>query len=252
MTTEPLWHADDQLARLAELMSDDPKLKEAPLRRDVRNLGRLLGEVMKEQAGQSLYDGVEELRLLSIQHREGNGAPQGTALRQLDDSGRIQAIVRGIDLDRAYQMTKSFSIYFELNNLAETAHRKRRRRASQLSPDRPPQPGSFRGTLQRMRGEGLSAEDALRWLRCIDVVPVFTAHPTEVARRTILLKRQRISEALDKLDRLPLSDVEAAAGETVIAAERTWWTGDRQPRGAPCSIAYPTQCLPYDQRFSWK
>ena len=58
MTTEPLWHADDQLARLAELMSDDPKLKDAPLRRDVRNLGRLLGEVMKEQAGQSLYDGV--------------------------------------------------------------------------------------------------------------------------------------------------------------------------------------------------
>ncbi|MFN8474749.1 MAG: phosphoenolpyruvate carboxylase [Anaerolineae bacterium] len=234
MTTEPLWHADNQLARLEELMSDDPKLKEAPLRRDVRNLGRLLGEVMKEQAGQSLYDGVEELRLLSIRHREGNGAPHEPSVRQLDDSGRVQEIVRGIDLGRAYQMTKSFAIYFELNNLAETAHRKRRRRASQLSPDRPPQPGSFRGTLQRMRGAGISAEEALTWLRCIDVAPVFTAHPTEVARRTILLKRQRISEALDKLDWLPLSDVEAAAGEAVIAAEITGlWESDEVRRRPP-------------------
>ena len=59
-----LWNVDDQAARLAELTSHDSNLKEAPLRRDVRSLGRLLGEVLKEQAGDQLFSAVEELRLL--------------------------------------------------------------------------------------------------------------------------------------------------------------------------------------------
>ena len=59
---EALWAAEDQTARLSEMMSDDPRLKEAPLRRDVRSLGRLLGDVLKEQAGQALFDRVEQLR----------------------------------------------------------------------------------------------------------------------------------------------------------------------------------------------
>src|SRR6185369_11598599 len=65
-----LWNVDDQAARLAELTSHDRDLKEAPLRRDVRSLGRLLGEVLKEQAGDNLFSAVEELRLLLIEHRE--------------------------------------------------------------------------------------------------------------------------------------------------------------------------------------
>ena len=62
-----LWNVDDQAARLAELTSHESDLKEAPLRRDVRSLGRLLGEVLKEQVGDKLFSAVEELRLLLIE-----------------------------------------------------------------------------------------------------------------------------------------------------------------------------------------
>src|SRR5258707_10441228 len=67
---EPLWKVNDQAARLAELVSDAGDLKEAPLRRDVRSLGRLLGEVLKEQVGNDLFIAVEELRSLLIERRE--------------------------------------------------------------------------------------------------------------------------------------------------------------------------------------
>src|SRR4029078_7079000 len=70
-----LWHVDDQAARLAELTSQDRDLKEAPLRRDVRSLGRLLGEVLKEQAGDDLFSAVDELRHLLIEHRELHAQP---------------------------------------------------------------------------------------------------------------------------------------------------------------------------------
>src|SRR3954453_15107195 len=86
-----LWHVDNQGARLAELTAQDVELKEVPLRRDVRSLGRLLGEVLKEQAGQALFDAVEELRLLAIRHRESNAGQEengfgGSAQSELMES----------------------------------------------------------------------------------------------------------------------------------------------------------------------
>src|SRR5437762_11221549 len=68
--SKPLWSAPDQSARLLELTSDEPHVKEAPLRRDVRSLGRLLGEVLKEQAGENLFNTVEGIRQLAIEYRE--------------------------------------------------------------------------------------------------------------------------------------------------------------------------------------
>ena len=73
---EPLWKVNDQAARLAELVSHDGDLKEAPLRRDVRSLGRLLGEVLKEQVGIEFFNAVEQLRLLLIEHREAGARPE--------------------------------------------------------------------------------------------------------------------------------------------------------------------------------
>src|SRR5215210_5627594 len=67
---EPLWQPSEQADRLNELMSDDAAVKENPLRRDVRLLGRLLGEVLKEQEGLPLYELVEELRQLAIRERD--------------------------------------------------------------------------------------------------------------------------------------------------------------------------------------
>src|SRR5208337_4320487 len=104
---------------------------------------------------------------------------------------KAQETVSAMELARAYQVTKAFAIYFELTNLAETNHRKRRRRAGQLDREHTELPGSFHGTLLRMKGAGISASDAMAALGEILVTPVFTAHPTEVARQTVLLKRRR-------------------------------------------------------------
>ncbi|MGC2274304.1 MAG: phosphoenolpyruvate carboxylase, partial [Candidatus Sulfotelmatobacter sp.] len=141
---------------------------------------------------------------------------------------KAQAMISEMDLARAYQVTKAFAIYFELTNLAETNHRKRRRRAGQLDRRRAPLPGSFHGTLLRMKEAGISAAGALAALREIMVTPVFTAHPTEVARQTVLLKRRRIAEQLEKLDRLPLTADEALRCEEIIHAEITslWQTDE--------------------------
>ncbi len=225
---KPLWKADDQQARLAELTahSDEPA-KDHPLRRDVRSLGAILGQVLVDQAGQELFESVEELRRLLIEHREtARRSPEQASSSEL--MIKAQEIVSRMDLSRAYQVTKAFATYFELTNLAETNHRKRRRRAGKLDTEHPPLPGSFRGTLLRMREAGISADSAIRALGAVQITPVFTAHPTEVARQTVLLKRRRIAHQLERLDRLPLTTEEAEDCENNIRAEVTslWQTDE--------------------------
>jgi len=217
--SKPLWKADDQQARLAELTAPSGDIaKDHPLRRDVRSLGAILGRVLIEQAGQELFESVEGLRRLFIEHREAvRRNPEQASTSELLRKARD--IVSQMDLKRAYQVTKAFAIYFELTNLAETNHRKRRRRAGKLEDDYDPLPGSLRGTLLRMKSSGISAEDALRSLQAIRITPVFTAHPTEVARQTVLLKRRRIAQELERLDRLPLTAEQAQQCEDNIQAE---------------------------------
>jgi phosphoenolpyruvate carboxylase len=230
---KPLWKADDQKARLLELTAQsDDSAKDHALRRDVRSLGALLGRVLVEQCGPEVFDAVEELRKLMIRHRErvAHSAAAG-AHGELMQSA--QAMIAKMDLTRAYRVTKAFAIYFELANLAETNHRKRRRRARQLQRQNP-LPGSFHGTLLRLKQAGMTAEAALDALRRIVVTPVFTAHPTEVARQTVLLKRRRITEQLEKLDRLPLTVGEALRGEQTIQAEiAALWQTDEVRQAKP-------------------
>jgi phosphoenolpyruvate carboxylase len=229
MGERPLWNTDDQRSRLDELTAGTTNpAKDLPLRRDVRLLGTLLGRVLVEQVGESLLGVVEELRRIFIQHRE-QPRPQ-TASTDFQDPLLNQArnIVSRLTIDEAHRVTKAFAIYFELTNLAETNHRKRRRRAAKLHPEQPPLEGSFRGTFRRMRAAGIDARQALEVLRKIRVVPVFTAHPTEVARRTVLLKRRRIGKQLERLDRLPLTEADAGRFEALIFGEVTslWQTDE--------------------------
>src|SRR5580700_6749950 len=245
--TKLLWKAEDQNARLAELTagSQDPA-KDNPLRRDVRSLGSLLGQVLAEQGGRELFDAVEQLRQLLIEHREQvRRRPASAASVDLltsdlstsdliatdsmatDSMVKVQDMVAKMDLTRAHQVAKAFAIYFELTNLAETNHRKRRRRAGELDRqldrqnDRQhvPPPGSFRGTLQRLKASGVPVAQALAALRQVTVIPVFTAHPTEVARQTVLLKRRRVARQLENLDWLPLTATDAADCDEAIRAE---------------------------------
>ena len=141
---------------------------------------------------------------------------------------QARAVIADLTVQDAYKLTKAFAIYFELTNLAETNHRKRRRRAAQLHADHAPLPGSFRGTLGRLKAAGINAQQALAALQRIEVTPVFTAHPTEVARRTVLGKRRNIARCLEELDRLPLSTSDAAELERQILAQITalWQTDE--------------------------
>src|SRR5277367_1644654 len=147
-----LWKPESWSQRLAELEARSGDLKEAPLRRDVRSLGMLLGEVLREQACEALYEKVEELRQSAIRRREEQAAG---SLQEAED--RLQHTVRGISalsVEQAYQLSRAFAFYFELINLAETNHRKRRRLSLQLSGEA--QRGSLRGTLRAMRAAGIS------------------------------------------------------------------------------------------------
>ena len=225
---DTVWDVGDQRERLAELTARTSDVaKERPLRRDVRSLGILLGRVLLEQGSEQLFSTVEKLRRLLIQHRDpastNAGAEETGALL-----ARAKEIVASLDTDAAYRVTKAFSIYFELTNLAETNHRKRRRRAAKIHSEQRPLAGSFRGTLLRMKEAGLSLEQAMAALSEIEVVPVFTAHPTEITRRSVLLKRSRIGRELEKLDHLPLSASEIAESEAAILAEITalWQTDE--------------------------
>ena len=220
--------------RLEDLQAPTPDRKEAPLRRDVRSLGMLLGEVLREQAGTAVYDAVEDLRRSAIARREADAdsdAPSGEDTAEA--RSHLQQALRNIhqqasDSTTAYQLARAFSFYFELINLAETNHRKRRRLATQLDPATPPQRGSLRGTLRALRAAGTSSTEALRLLARVCITPVFTAHPTEVARRSVMFKRRRISDLLEQLDRIPIPPTEMDALERDLLAEITalWQTDD--------------------------
>ena len=225
-----LWNPESWTQRLAELQAESGELKEAPLRRDVRSLGMLLGEVLREQAGDELFAQVEQLRQGTIRRREAEDL--GATAAAAGHAAHALELVHALPLDRALLLTRAFAFYFELINLAETNHRKRRRLALQLSGDAGKQRGSLAGTLRAMERVGISAEEAMDWLRKVLVVPVFTAHPTEVARRSVMFKRRRIGELLEQLDRIPVPAEDLARLEEQVLAEITslWQTDEVRSR----------------------
>ncbi len=221
-----LWKPAGWPERLAELEARTGEIKDAPLRRDVRSLGILLGDVLREQAGDALYAMVEELRRTAITRREADAA--GDHALAASSLQQMLKLISTLHISEAKQLVRAFAFYFELINLAETNHRKRRRLSFQLDEQAPPQRGSLRGTLRRMREAGFTAEQALALLEKICVMPVFTAHPTEVARRSVMFKRRRISELLEELDRIPIPTEQIAGFEQELMAEITalWQTDD--------------------------
>jgi phosphoenolpyruvate carboxylase len=165
--------------------------KHSALRDDVHVLGALVGDVLKEQGGDGLFDLVEKDRRLSIRRRAGDKEAAAELSVQL--RGRAPQVAR--DLARA------FSMWFRAVNLAEKVHRIRRRRGYFLEAGERAQPGGVEAALLALKARGLNLADVLELLKKIRIEPVFTAHPTESARRTMLRKNQRIAGLLlDRLD----------------------------------------------------
>jgi len=230
ITMALLWNPESWSQRLAELEAQTGDLKEAPLRRDVRSLGTLLGDVLREQAGEDLFAHVEALRQGTIRRRDAEA--RGQEAEAARHAATALELVHSLPVERATLLTRAFAFYFELINLAETNHRKRRRIALRLSGQAGRQRGSLAGTLTEMRRVGISAEEALDWLKRVLIVPVFTAHPTEVARRSVMFKRRRIGEFLATLDRIPVPEQDLARLEQLVLAEITslWQTDEVRSR----------------------
>ena len=164
--------------------------KETALREDVHALGGLVGEVLRDQGGPRLFDLVEGDRVAAIGRREGK------------TESAVELVVRASNRDpaEARDLIRAFSKWFEVVNLAERVHRVRRRREYMLHNDRP-QPEGIGDCLYRLKAAGLDAERVLELLAGVTIYPVFTAHPTESTRRTMLRKQQQIADMMiERLD----------------------------------------------------
>ena len=197
--------------------------KDAPLRRDINLLGRVLGRVLIEQEGQDLFETEEEIRTLCKRLRFDYAPELDARLRRRIDAmsvGELRRIVR------------AFSVYFQLVNVAERYHRVRRRRQSEASPEDPPQRASLSSALARLKSEGLEA-DALRdVLEGMEVGLVLTAHPTEAIRRSVRRKHARIGEMLESMESPVLTWRERRNLEEDMAEEITllWQTDELRVR----------------------
>jgi phosphoenolpyruvate carboxylase len=194
-----------------------------PLRDDVGVLGRMLGEILAEQGGAVLFERVESARQAAIHRRE-------TCL-PLDS---LAGSLSGLTADTACELVRSFSAYFSLTNLAEQAHRIRRRRDYLRTPEQP-QPGSLRAVVATLADAGLDCEQVVAFFAETEVVPVFTAHPTQATRRTILSKEQRIARMLiDRIEhRLPTPMEEQRLLDRLRTEATIVWQTDEQPSRRP-------------------
>src|SRR5210317_2010663 len=153
--------------------------KDQTLRDDVRMLGTLVGDLIREQGGEDLFEFVENARLRSIRRRENNEL----------EGEELAALVENLDPDTAIQVIRSFSTYFQMVNTAEKVHRIRRRR-EYLRDVEGYQPGGPEDTLIRLKANGMTADELQNLLNSMRIEPMFTAHLTEPTRRTILRKEQ--------------------------------------------------------------
>ncbi len=186
-------------ARLARTLAHPPMprsdisfpLKDAELREDVHMLGALVGEVIREQGGDALFEAVEQDRQAAIARRDGSA----------EGARELATRTRDVPAAQARDLVRAFSLWFEMVNMAEKVHRIRRRR--QYLNEGTTQPSGIVEAVTRLKEQGLALDEIRRLMIEIWIEPVFTAHPTESTRRTILRKQQKIAQLL--LGRLGLS-----------------------------------------------
>jgi phosphoenolpyruvate carboxylase len=157
-----------------------------PLREDIRYLGRVLGDTIREQAGPTVFDLVERIRQSAIRYRR---EQDGRSLRTLERT------IGGLGQDDATNVVRAFSYFHHLANVAEDVHHDRMRRAQEAR-DAPPGPGSLAFARGRLRAANVPSRRIQSFFEHARVEPVLTAHPTEVQRKSILDRHRAIRELL--------------------------------------------------------
>ncbi|MDF0528550.1 phosphoenolpyruvate carboxylase [Tsukamurella sp. 8F] len=175
-----------------------------PLRDDIRLLGGILGETVREHAGEETFDLVEKARVESF------------AVRRSElDRAELAAMLAPIPTAQALPVIRAFSHFALLANLAEDLHRERRR-AIHVRAGEPPQASSLAATYAVIDDAGLAPSDVAAALRHALVAPVITAHPTETRRRTVFETQHRITELMRYRDRTELDAGEEARIELAL------------------------------------
>jgi phosphoenolpyruvate carboxylase len=187
--------------------------KDAPLKEDIRLLGRLLGDVLRDQEGEEVYAVVETIRQTAVRFRR--EADAGAA-KELD--GMLKILTR----EQTISVVRAFSYFSHLANIAEDQHHIRRRRAHLLGGSKPQQ-GSVSYALCKLKDAGVSQQTVAEFFQQALIAPVLTAHPTEVQRKSILDAEHDIARLLAERG-LPLTPKEQAANMHLLRARvATLW-----------------------------
>jgi len=209
--------------------------KDRPLRDDVSALGTLIGEMLQEQVSTEFFDQVETVRKAAIKRRQGQ-ASAGDALG---------AALTGLETKAAEQLVRAFAAYFRVVNLAEKVHRIRRRR-QYLRELATPQIGSLRAVIGELKAAGFGFDDVWAAIGELLIQPVFTAHPTESTRRTILEKEQDIVRRLvERLNPELTPSEERLILARIRAAVTSGWQTQLHPEERPTVAAEMEHVLFY-------
>ena len=202
---------------------------DAPLREDVRLLGNLLGETLKQHAGHDLFNQVEQIRALAKGARDG----------QVEAEKQLEQLFLTLEDDEILPLARAFTHFLNFANIAEQYHVVRSRRQSEFDPDAP-SPNPLDHLFAKFKANEISADTLFQQICELKIELVLTAHPTEVSRRTLIQKYDDINECLSKFDQQKLTpkqrqDVLNELKQLVCSA---WQTDEiRQNRPTPIDEA---------------
>jgi len=201
--------------------------KDHPLFQDIRYLGRLLGDVLREQEGDAVFDVVETIRQTAVR------------FRREDDNAAVQTLdkkLRSLSPEQTVSVVRAFSYFSHLANIAEDRHRNRRHRIHALAGSAA-QPGTIAYALERLVEAGAAATPVLQqFFNDALIVPVLTAHPTEVQRKSILDAEHDVARLLAERDQ-QLTDRERAHNEAMLRARVTSLWQTRMLRDSRLTVA---------------
>jgi phosphoenolpyruvate carboxylase len=203
----------------------DAAAKNRPLVEDIRLLGRILGDVIREQEGAEAFELIERVRQLSVAYRLKRDASAGRVLDRL---------LKNLSGDQTVSVIRAFAYFSHLANIAEDRHHVRRREVHERAGDL--QEGSLAMAFERLFESGLRAGEIAGTLQQSHISPVLTAHPTEVQRKSILDAERAIAELVGERDRLA-TEREREDNEALLRARVTQLWQTRMLRPVKLSVS---------------